>query len=218
MAKFRGPLSRGSGRRGNRFGGRFNRFRRGRRTANVFTMSVDEARSYFFDRVDWDDILNPAELKALHFIGYILRVQARGYIRNRKKPSRPKSTPSNWSDTLKKGKYGIWNGVDPDTMTVYVGAGKLPWKAPHKLLGQPTVPAILEFGGRVWNALPAYPDPPRVRQFLPAGRVVKVQERPYMSKALKAKEKKILSIFDDMIGKSPIAMGVVNAKNAQKGG
>lgn len=209
--KLKGPLSRRTGDLGRIRGPRGFRFRGG----SVFNMRVDTLRSYFFDRVDWDEVLNPAELRALHFVGYILRKQARSLIRTRKKPSRKGSSPTNWQDTLKKGKFGIQSGVDPDTMTVLIGALRMPYKAPYKLIGQPTVPAILELGGRIWFARPAYPNPPRVRKFLPAGRVVKLAPRPYMSKAYDQKKKKVLSVFEDMLGKSPAAIAVARRKNAQ---
>lgn len=177
----------------------------------MFTVSLDQAKSYFFDKFDWDDILEPAEYQALNRVGWIMMKQARRNIRKRKNPSRPGSSPSNWTNILKD-KPGILYWMDPDTTTVMIGPVKIAKAGAYKTLSQPTVPAILEFGGKVWNKFETIT---RKGNRLPGPRTVRVQPRPYMSKALDQKKKKIMKVFEDFIGKSPASMGVVNSKEAK---
>lgn len=187
---------------------------------SLFTMSFNEAKSYFFKKSDWDRILRNPVLNALHKSAYILRVSARSEVRRRKNPSKKDMGPTHWDPPgggIKEGRYGIWSGVDEYNYTAFIGAGKYPTKGPYKLLGQPTVPAILEFGGRIWFKNQAFPDPPRIREWQPPGRVRKIQPRPYMARAWMKKKQRILDMFEDMVGLSPVALGAARQINSQKG-
>ena len=203
--KFKGGLS---GRRG----GRGTRQRGGVRKGGLFNLNFDKAKSYFFDVQDWTEILEPAEYQLLWKIGMDLMEQGRRLIKARKKPSRKGSSPSSWgSHKLKK---SIFYGVDLTSMTVFAGPIKFDRNTGTKAIGQPTIPAVLQFGGKMWNSSYAPYDPPRVRnkEGLPAGRVVKIAPRPYMDKAYKQKKKKIERMTQNMLGKSPVSVTIADNK------
>lgn len=178
-------------------------------------MDLNMAKSFFFDRHDWLKVLYPAEFKALNRVGWILMKQARSLIKKRKKPSRKGSTPTNWTDILRD-KPGIVYGVDPHDLSVHIGPVKVRTKGTvYKTLSQPTVPAILQFGGKVWNR---FPTTTRRGNRLPGPRTVRVEPRPYMDKAYKQKEKKVMDTFENMVGKTPESIMIAeNIGRSRKG-
>jgi hypothetical protein len=102
----------------------------------------------------------------------------------------------------------ILYAVDPLSRSVIIGPIFI--RSTHKKVytfPQPTIPATLEFGG---SERVGYPSFTRLGNYLPANRVVHIKPRPYMGRALEKQKDKILTIFDDLLGKTPESMQVAN--------
>lgn len=178
---------------------------------------MNQFKSFFFDRVDWEKVLQPAEYKVLWKIGMDLMEQGRRNIRRRKKPGRAGSTPTSWGPEHKL-KKSIYYGLDLDNLTVFAGPIKFAGQKSSKPLSQPTIPAVLEFGGKIWHRWPATVDPPRVREYQEPRRVVNLKPRPYMEKAAKQKRKAILKKCENMLGKSPASIMIAQNRGQRATG
>ena len=137
-----------------RFRGGLSRIGRGARRGQFpqLTMffTVDRQKSFFFDRFEWQGILNDGERVALRFIGGWIRKTARRSMRTRRRVSRPGEPPSVWSGELKRLLFFFYmpGGISSEENAVIVGPAYLP--SAHRNishLSQNTIPRTLELGG-----------------------------------------------------------------------
>ena len=173
--KFRGPLSGGFRGRGRR--------RRGFNIPIFFT--VDRQKSFFFDRFEWQGILNDGEFKALRRIGGWIRKTAKRSMRRRRKVSKPGKPPSVWAGDLKEKLFFHYQpGSATEENSVVVGPSYFP-RAHRKIahLSQQTIPRTLELGGTE-TFRNVRPGPPVGGNQLVTQRTIKILARPYMNPAL----------------------------------
>ena len=135
---------------------------------------VDVKFSMFFDRAGVIKKVKDGTKSVLSKAGAFVRRRAQTSIRKRKKSSTPGSPPSSHVGLLRQ---LIFFGYDARTESVVVGPKLLKSKSP-------TVPQLLEFGGRVRTKEGT---PNTYRRF------------PFMAPALKAEAPKFPSLFANAV-------------------
>lgn len=108
----------------------------------------DHARRLFFDGDKVKSIFTRKEIRVLSRAGRFVQRKARGFIRKRKKPSKPKSSPTNQTDRYKK---SILFFADLKNRSVIIGPTKLN-QVTFDRDGEPVqgeVPQVLETGGEI---------------------------------------------------------------------
>jgi hypothetical protein len=201
--KFKGPLSRMSGAGVPRPGG----------GGPSFSFKVNNFKSWFFTNQDWEQVLAPAEKKALEWGGSLLKLRAKRLIQKRQTKKHGHSAPG---EPPRRGERGLlysrlFSGFDPWTTSVFVGPEFL--TSPHKnvyCFPQPTIPATLEFGGKERVGFPSYSF--ATGRHLQKNRVVRIAPRPYMAPAEVATRAKRIELWRNILGKTAASQAVANAK------
>ena len=170
--------------------------------------TIKFAKAYFFTARDWEEVMEPAEIKALSLAGAYVRQSAKGLIRRRKNPSNPDQPPTKWTGLLNKMMFFAY---DPWTHSVVVGPAFL--SHPHKnvyTFPQKTIPGTLEFGGRervgYASTLPS-------GEVLPANRVVRIAARPFMRPAEEKARPKYMEEWRNILYRTPESLAIANAKS-----
>lgn len=203
---------------GNKFSGSFKGSLSTRRFGNTFhfpgsrglsfspRFTMDFAKSWFFTAKDWEEVMEPAEVKALSLAGAYVMTKARSLIRRRKNPSSPGMPPTKWTGLLNL----IFFAYDPSTHSVVIGPIFI--KRAHKgviTFPQKTIPATLEFGGRERIAEATY-----IKRYgnLPANRTITIKKRPYMVPAEEKSREKYLAAWKDILVHTPESLTIAYAK------
>jgi hypothetical protein len=126
--------------------------------------NLNQAKGMFFDRPAITNAMSKATRQALSKFGSFVRTRARTSIRKRKRASDPGQPPSSHTGLLRR---NIFFGYDRQRESVVIGPTKL--NAAGR--GSPTIPAVIEEGGRAVNA---------------KGRGIIIAPRPYMKPAYDA--------------------------------
>lgn len=129
----------------------------------MFGLSVDQARSNFFDRKPVIDAVDRATRQVLSRFGAFTRRRAKSSIRKRKAVSAPGDPPSSHIDILKR---LIFFAYDPARKGVIIG--------PTQSRPGSEVPKLLEYGGEVVGG--------RNRK----RRLLRYRARPFMGPAFEA--------------------------------
>lgn len=182
-----------------------------------FGGTLEVTKQFFFDRARVQAMISRRERVAMTRIGGFVRITAKRSMRKsaiRKPYSGPGEPPRYHTKLLRD---FIYFSYSPTTNSVVIGPEKLFKNPKVKPIDQPTVPALLEYGGRAIATSSTFVYGPTREQFedkqgrkrtktrtklqkvLPPG-PRKYEERPYMRPALaKAIEAPRLKAFWELI-------------------
>lgn len=165
----------------------------------------DAAKRLFFDAPAVESVFTKKERRVLSRSGRFVQRKARGFIRKRKKPSKPGKSPTNQTDRYKK---SILFFADLNRRSVIIGPTKLNQDTPAGD-GSPVgseVPAVLEAGGEIQILeQQIFPGSDQYRRA--AGRrtndptrdtrlrTVTIEPRPHISTAFEAEQHKFADLF-----------------------
>jgi hypothetical protein len=143
----------------------------------IFTLTLEMAKSSFFDRQQVIDATDAATHRVLSKFGAFVRRRAKSSIRKRKRASEPGKPPSSHTGLLRD---MIFFSFDREANSVVIGP---------TLINSPTgAPEILEYGG---EAVVSRPNGMKVRIY--------IQPRPYMGPAIDAEKSKLPAMWADSI-------------------
>lgn len=142
-------------------------------------------RNWFFDSAAVLARVDAARRRSLSRAGAFVRTRARSLVRKRRAVSAPGSPPSSHEGALRR---FLWFAYDPVGKTVVVGPALYNAAKRRARLGNQTVPALLEGGGRVAEKTRA------------GVRVLVYRPRPFMAPALALERAKLSGLFKDSVG------------------
>ena len=145
----------------------------------MINLSIQQAKSAFFDRRAVMNAVDRAERKVLSKFGAFVRTASRSSIRTRKRVSRPGEPPSSHTGLLKRFIFFVY---ERQRHSVIVGPVRLNQKAGE-------APSTLEFGG------PSKVFDRRLRRIRP----IQIKARPYMRPALEKERAKLPPLWANSV-------------------